>query len=376
MAKLTSIALAMTIGIASLCSSVSAAHEVTAAACAKSEKSRNQAASTNKKEPDLDDKEIEAIIEKANSILLSVDFNNPQEQTLYARYSNAVSVYDTGISRHPDVPELYRCRAKLLEWLGDSVKDGEQYMRKSIADLDSAIELEPKSFNAHYNRYVLWTKLGNNAKAMQDANSMVALWPRDPEGYRLRSLQYRIAGRFDKALEEANKSVELAEKHKYRLSLCDCLQTRAKFYFVIKESDKAIADARRSLSVNTRSKWELPESAHIGHTLVAGVYLQQEKYKEALNEASQGLLIYPHTPPTTDLLICQAKAYVGLGYPDEGLAVLESAIYHWPTCPKLYFERGQLYNSQRNSDLATKDFNKVKELQNAGFGVGMGIFEK
>ena len=80
---------------------------------------------------------------------------------------------------------------------------------KAIADLDKAIDLNPKQFKAHVNRGAVYATKGRLDEAIADYNEAEKLRPTDPEPFYRRGLAYRQKGEIAKARADLKKALRL-----------------------------------------------------------------------------------------------------------------------------------------------------------------------
>lgn len=79
----------------------------------------------------------------------------------------------------------------------------------AVADLSSALRVDPGYKKAYEDRAFAFVKLGDHAQALQDANTVIRLYPDDPNLYALRAVIHRGAGHEDEAMADFEHACRL-----------------------------------------------------------------------------------------------------------------------------------------------------------------------
>ncbi|MCH2051341.1 MAG: tetratricopeptide repeat-containing serine protease family protein [Trichodesmium sp. ALOHA_ZT_67] len=94
---------------------------------------------------------------------------------------------------------------------GNKHIDREEF-EQAIADLNQAIQLNPKYAEAYYNRGIVYLKQGKYDLALADYNQAIQLNPKDAEAYNNRGGVYLKQGKYDLAIAEFNQAIQLNPK--------------------------------------------------------------------------------------------------------------------------------------------------------------------
>ena len=126
---------------------------------------------------------------------------------------NALADYDTVIKRQPTMTAYY---ARGNVYLQLSIQGDKSRLKPALADLNRAIDLEPRFANAYISRAQTYTHLGEHASATQDYTYTIELltdatetWQGKPNAliqvYYWRAFAYQKLGEVDKAEKDVNK---------------------------------------------------------------------------------------------------------------------------------------------------------------------------
>jgi tetratricopeptide (TPR) repeat protein len=83
---------------------------------------------------------------------------------------------------------------------------------KAIADYSKAIEINPKSDEAYYNRGNAWYDKGDYTKAIADYTKVIEINPKDAQAYHCRGDAWGKKGNHAKAKADHDKAKELGYK--------------------------------------------------------------------------------------------------------------------------------------------------------------------
>lgn len=114
-------------------------------------------------------------------------------------WDDAAKLLATG--REPGAGRIYYNRALALSSVGR--KDA------ALADLDRAVELNPRLAPIYYTRAKLKYDLGKSAEALQDLNRSIALDNKDSGVYMARAMVHRRLGNLDQAQQDLELSCKL-----------------------------------------------------------------------------------------------------------------------------------------------------------------------
>jgi len=146
---------------------------------------------------------------------------------------------------------LAGCREKAESQV---LNKGIQYVNKgmyeeAIKELDRAIQINPRSDRAYYNRARAYAAKGAVQQAITDYSKTIDInWVASIQSaYNNRGLLYEKLGNFDSALSDYTKGIEVLANPKfsgYRRFKAVLLANRASLYLKRKDYDNAWADVR------------------------------------------------------------------------------------------------------------------------------------
>ena len=111
--------------------------------------------------------------------------------------------------------------AGLIATVGCDRPDAEKYVQQgrvhlsagehdpAIEDFDSAIEIDPESFEAHMGRGAAYTANEEHGRAIQDLDAAIRLDPEYVEAYCLRGLLLKASGDAEGSARDLEKSAAL-----------------------------------------------------------------------------------------------------------------------------------------------------------------------
>lgn len=117
---------------------------------------------------------------------------------------------------------------------------------EAMAEYNRAIELNPKSADAYYNRALLYQRQGNSKAAFADFDKILAINPNYSQPYYGRGLIYSAQGQDDKAIAEYTKAI--GNNLNYGLAY----YKRCMLYNSKGEYRKALDDARKARGAGIR----------------------------------------------------------------------------------------------------------------------------
>lgn len=144
--------------------------------------------------------------------------------------------------------------------------------RKALPYLDRAIELDPKSAEAYYQRGYVHFSLEEIELAELDLNKAISLDPRMAEAYFQRARVYGEKGKVDLALSESAKGIALSggkcRSHWF--------QDRAAWYAQKGDNAHAIEEYSRSIQANPKDFWP--------YFFRASIYYKTGSYSKAISD--------------------------------------------------------------------------------------------
>ena len=174
----------------------------------------------------------------------------PKDADLYFNIGNYLGIaknekdaarrswYEQGIQANPNYYRSHIISAILAELDGNN--------DKAIADLDKAIELNPKDAFAYTNRGRAWNNKGNHDKAIADYNEAIKLDLKHAAAYSGRGIAWNDKGNNDKAIADYNEVIRLEPKGAL------AYYNRGNAWKDKSDFDKAISDYNEAIRLNPK----------------------------------------------------------------------------------------------------------------------------
>lgn len=167
-------------------------------------------------------------------------------------YKGAIDEYTKAIRADSKYAEAYYMRGKASHEYAISEKDvklTEDFLAKANADIDIAIEINPKFINAYKTRaqYKL-NMVSNDIKAMVDYNIILELDPKDVEYYKLRGKlkgDVLLLRDFRGAIEDYSKAIEINPND------VDAYYWRAENKLTLNDFKGAVEDYTKIIKLNS-----------------------------------------------------------------------------------------------------------------------------
>ena len=154
------------------------------------------------------------------------------------------------IAKNPADAGALRARGRLR--FDVAVLDPDQ-LTTAIADLDQSLKLEPSS-EAYAFRGFAWKRKGDKDKAMADLNRAIELNPREALAWRVRGATWASKGDLEKALADYTQSIRIDPENPDSLHHRVVLQS-ACMDANLRNAKQALADATKACEV---SNWKDP----------------------------------------------------------------------------------------------------------------------
>jgi protein O-mannosyl-transferase len=145
-------------------------------------------------------------------------------------YDTAISLYTRALELNPESAEASYNRALAYQARGDSTR--------ALADYNRAIELRPRYAEAHNNRGNLYASGGQFETAIRDFTQAIRLRPNYTEALANRGHAFQEIGRCREAVDDYSRAI--AAKPDFAAGYHD----RAAAYYQLKDYDRAWADLR------------------------------------------------------------------------------------------------------------------------------------
>jgi len=245
-------------------------------------------------------------------------------------FQEAIKNYTSAIEINPKFAEAYYMRANaylqknnsdvLLANESDklSVKNNGD-REKSYADLNSAIELNPKFIDAYTSRAALKLENGLNVEAFEDYNKLIELGPNKAEYYSLRAkLKYNLND-FRSAIDDYKRAAIINPKSNWYYIEIGFIYGTVLNNPVFSRKEQ-IANYEKAYAIDTTDAWILVD--------IADARTQMKDHKGAVVYYTKYLgskFINERIYKRTDVLIARGKARIFANLIDSGLADFSKA---------------------------------------------------
>jgi tetratricopeptide (TPR) repeat protein len=201
-------------------------------------------------------------------------------------------------------------KASAYNWRGYAYNRKGDYDR-AIADIDQAIQLDPKCANAYSNRGNAYNGKGDYDRAIADYDQAIPLDPKPAKLYGNRGYAYNRKGDYDRAIADLDQAIQLDPKY------AGAYNNRGYAYNRKGDYDRAIADLDQAIQLDP-------------------------KYASAYNNRGDN--------------------YSGKGDYDRAIADYDQSIQLDPKYAIAYNNRGDNYNRKGEYDRAIADFDQAIQL--------------
>lgn len=259
-------------------------------------------------------------------------------------------------------------------------------LKEKYSDAEKEFLLVEK-FNEGYRFYLN----GNYSAALEHFNEAVQLETDDHNIYSIRGIVYMKLGEYQKALNDFDRTIKLhvvvQDEPKSFITYVYCL--RGSIYLLNNLPTYAIEDFNKSLNINSNSDTKY---SSLTYSLRSMAYSEINKYNEAISDANKALEIDSNNSvaynslaisymgiQNFDKALYNAKKLVEIEPNAENYAILAGAYYFYgniqsafefidkaitlnPNNAEMYSIRGQLYQEVGNHSAAQVDFEKAKKL--------------
>jgi tetratricopeptide (TPR) repeat protein len=177
--------------------------------------------------------------------------------------------------------------------------------------------------------------------------------PDDPSPRYNRALIYIDLEEYELAIADLDAVLAQGE-------FMDARDARGVAHYHLGDYNQAIADLRRSSELN-------PDRVAT-HAFLSRAYLARERYVEAVEAASRGVLIDPPTVSTPICFLVRGRAYYELG--DYGRAIEDlGAALEFEASVEAYYYRGAAYQANGQIEEAIEDFGRCIQAHVPGDGM-------
>lgn len=248
--------------------------------------------------------------------LLLPYLNNKNNQREIDRKMEDIATSLSAVKKDVEIVEQLK---KEVEDLKTKAKESEEKAKESAAEAEAS-KLFAEAYNEkdNNNKIELYTKV-------------IQLDPNNSAAYNNRGIVYRKLLNFDKALEDYTKAIEIDHKD------VDAYFNRGNTYRKLSNFDKAIEDYTIAIEIDPKHA-----SAYNNR---ANIYLKTKKYEEALRDINIAL---QHVGNDNDKALCldtRAEVYHEMGEYEKSLADYSEAISLNPKLWESYYKRGLTYQA-------------------------------
>lgn len=236
-------------------------------------------------------------------------------------------------------PDVYIARGMVF--------DGMREYKNAIANYDFAIYLNPKLWQAYYQRALDRHILGDDEGALIDLEQVMSINPRYADAYYQRGLILSHMGDYVEAImnfeKAATLSVAIKGKAEQGIGIANYY---LKQYGIAKSKFEAAAAIDPSNAIN--------------YVWLGRLRAEERDYKGALELYNKAIALNPEYSAAY-LFKGRTLAFFMKNY-DEGIMAFSKAIETDPDYADAYLQRAYAYNQKGNGKLAKADFDKAVAL--------------
>lgn len=215
----------------------------------------------------------------------------------------------------------------------------------AIADLGSAISIDPKNAATYVMRALAYDRKGEFDLAIADLNEALRLNPKLAVARNNRASAYYAKGEYDRAIEEFNETIRIdpREPHAYN--------GRGNSYEAKGDHDRAIADHNEAIRLK-------PDYAHAYYDRAAS-YEKMGDHDRAITDLNDAVRIDPKLAVAYN---SRGLVYLIEGDVDRAIADYSGAIRADPSYATAYNNRGSAYFDKVDYDRSIADLNEAIRL--------------
>ncbi len=263
------------------------------------------------------------------------------------------------------------------------LRTGEEFYRSmnfedAIEQFTRAVEMDPDLDRAYVNRGLAYSKVGNHEMAARDFDRALAFNKKDDELFYLSGREWYLHGNSSNALSRLNQAIEL------KRNFLEAHNQRAEVYKGLGQFDKALEDYLKCLRISEDetayyniarvyeklNRFEDAKSAYlksismndrIPETYFALGLLQfnQKDLEEAQQSIDQLLQL---VPGNLEGILLQSQILSAQGDYPEAIEILSMASVEFPTEPRVYLYRGDIYGIINQANNSIYDYTRAINL--------------
>lgn len=266
-------------------------------------------------------------------------------------FSAAIRDIETAIKLDPNKMDYYWLRGN-IHW---QLKDNQATIADYTKVIDNPSEIDSSRLSSAYSfRGSAYHNLEEYNKAIADINKAIELDPKNADLYQYRSTSRYFLKDFEGAVADFSKVIEI------KPDSCDIYLLRSRiFQVVLKDEKKAIADLKKAVEICTKNIQKIPNNPRN--------YLYRSAARKLLGDTKGAEEDRQKAKQLTDedpSLIMEGQDFVQKFRQKQKRmqAFYTQEIATNPNNPKLYFYRGIVSHGLRDYQGALADFNRSIQL--------------
>jgi tetratricopeptide (TPR) repeat protein len=261
------------------------------------------------------------------------------------RYQECLDTANEAISRDSEFWVAYFVRGSCNSLLSNN--------QAALKDFLIYVEAVPDDYLGWFNLGILYYRLGDTELALESYDRAIALDPDDPSPRYNRALIYMDLEEYTLAIADLNIVLSQGE-------FMEARDARGVAHYHLGNYNQAIADLRRSSELNP---------THVAtYAFLTRAYFARERYVEAIEAASRGLMISPPTVSTPICFLVRGRAYYELGDYERAIEDLSAAL-EFEVSAEAYYYRGIAYQANGQIEEAIRDFELCIQAHVPGDGM-------
>ena len=251
--------------------------------------------------------------------------------------TQALAEVDRAIELDPKNGDAFRMRGDLTREAGGSLARAE-------ADLGKAIALNPHDAEAYELRGVIYTNQHRTDRAIADYDQVIKLQPNNAQAWSDRGVTWYIAGEYEKAIRDDNEALRLDPSRDATLS------NRAAAWKKLDKPDKALVDENEAIRLDPKVA-EYYDNRGL-------TYSDMKEYDKAIADYDQAIRMEPRANFYTNRGDAhQFKGELGAALSDYG-----SALWLDQNFALAYNNRAVLYKKMGERAKALADYETALRL--------------
>ncbi len=288
-------------------------------------------------------------------------------------YSDAINTFSKAIELNPEMVKAYAARAHVYELMGD--------FDSACIDYTRATALKPNEEEYYYFRANLCLKEKKYEEAVITADKALSLKKKYVAALNVKTLSLYYLGKYGEAELAGKYAFKLDQNYEtyYNLGLIYLAQNKfaeAEEYFRKANSeDKSQIGALISLGETCYIQKRYDEASNVAFNalgidkqskdalwLRALSFEKNRRFQDAINDLSQILVYHPDADYVNDVYLKRAHIYYAFKQNMNAVNDYTNVIDRDSANADAYFGRAEAYETIRQIDLATKDYEVLASL--------------